>query len=137
MAARLQGLPRLTADADITPATDVENLENLAKALQQLQARVFTEKVPEGLSFDCSAQNLQQAEIWNLVTTDGRLDIVFKPAGTEGYEDLITNAKKFEAFGVTLHASSLQDIIRSKKASDRPQDRQDVIILKEILEREK
>jgi hypothetical protein len=30
LAARLQGFPRLTADADITPARDPENLERLA-----------------------------------------------------------------------------------------------------------
>lgn len=52
LAARLQGLPRLMADADITPATDDENLENLAGALQELDARVFTEEVPEGLSLN-------------------------------------------------------------------------------------
>ncbi len=135
LAARLQGLPRFTADADITPATDIENLEKLAKALHELDARVFTEEVPEGLAFDCSAKNLRQAEMWNLITSAGRLDIAFKPAGTEGYEDLITDAEKFEAFGATLYTSSIKDIIRSKKASDRPQDRQDIIILNEILKR--
>jgi hypothetical protein len=35
-----------------------------------------------------------------------------------------------------LQAESLKDIIRSKKASDRPQDRQDIIILNEILKRD-
>jgi hypothetical protein len=137
LAARLQGFPRLTSDADITPAVDYNNLENLANALQKLKARVFTESVPEGLPFDCSAQNLKQAKRWNLVTAAGRLNIVFKPAGTNGYDDLIADAKRFEAFGTTLFASSIPDIIRSKKSSDRTQDRQDIIILKEMLNRDK
>lgn len=51
---RLYGFPRLTADADITPATDDANIERLAKALKKLDARVYTESVPEGLAFDCS-----------------------------------------------------------------------------------
>ena len=53
LAARLHGFPRLTADADITPADDRENLEKLALALRELHARVYTEQIPEGLVFDC------------------------------------------------------------------------------------
>ena len=136
LAARLQGFPRLTADADITPATDPKNLVRLAAALRELEARVFTAGVPEGLRFDCSARTLANAEIWNLVTTAGRIDIVFAPAGTEGYHDLERSAVKFEAFGTRLHAASLADIIRSKEASDRPQDRQDVAVMREMLRRE-
>ena len=136
LAARLQGFPRLTADADITPATDPENLKRLAAALRELDARVFTDGVPEGLSFDCSAKTLSNANIWNLVTTAGRLNIVFEPAGTAGYDDFGRSAVRFEAFGTQLDAASLADIIRSKVASDRPQDRQDVAILREMLRRE-
>src|SRR5699024_5276906 len=122
LAARLQGFPRMTADADITPSTDDENLTKLAQALQKIDACVFTEHAPQGFPFDCSAKNLKKVKIWNLVTSAGRLDIIFKPGGTNGYEDLIEGAKRFEAFGVTLYVSSIQDIIRSKKAADRPQD---------------
>ena len=136
LAARLQGFPRLTADADISPATDPENLARLAAALRELDARVFTEGVPEGLAFDCSAGSLANAGMWNLVTTAGRIDVVFQPAGTKGYDDLGRSAVRFEAFGTTLEAASLEDIIRSKEAADRPQDRQDVAIMREMLRRE-
>src|SRR6476661_8887171 len=54
LAARLHGFPRLTADADITPAGDKPNLVRLAAALNDLDARVYTESVPAGLAFDCS-----------------------------------------------------------------------------------
>src|SRR5688572_33381867 len=78
LAARLHGFPRLTADADITPASDHENVENLATALRELRAKVYTEAVPEGLEFDCSAAMLRRAEMWNLVTSAGRIDVAFK-----------------------------------------------------------
>jgi hypothetical protein len=133
LAARLQGFPRLTADADITPDRSRDNLVKLAAALEELEARVYTESVPEGLSFDCSAETLARAELWNLVTSAGRLDIAFLPAGTKGYEDLARGAIRFEVFGVDLLAASLADIVRSKEAADRPQDRQDVVILREII----
>lgn len=135
LAARLQGFPRVTADADITPAKDSENLERLAVALRELEARVFTENVPEGLVFDCDARTLARAELWNLTTAAGRLDVAFLPAGTSGYEDLALGAVRFQVFGVELLAAGLADIIRSKQAADRPQDRQDVIVLREMLRR--
>jgi hypothetical protein len=137
LAARLQGFPRLTADADITPACDTENLERLAAALRELDARVFTEAVPEGLSFDCSPESLSRAAFWNLVTTAGRLDVFFTPTGTGGYDDLIRGAVRFEVYGLELLAASLEDIIRSKEATDRSQDRQDVLIMREMLRRDR
>ena len=103
-----------------------------AAALRELEARVYTEGVPEGLDFDCSAATLGRAELWNLATSAGRVDVAFLPSGTEGYDDLVAGA----VFGVELLAASLRDIIRSKEAAGRPQDRQDVIILRELLRRE-
>lgn len=135
LAARLQGFPRLTADADITPSRDPRNLERLAAALRELEARVYTESVPEGLAFDCSAAALARAELWNLLTAGGRLDVAFTPSGTDGYDDLLENAVRFEVFGQEVLAASLEDIIRSKQAADRPQDRQDVVVLREMLRR--
>jgi hypothetical protein len=133
VAARLQGFPRMTADADITPARDSENLERLASALRELEARVYTEAVPEGLPFDCSASMLERADMWNLVTSAGRLDVAFVPSGTDGFDDLSRGAVRFGVYGVELLAASLEDIVRSKQAADRPQDRQDVVIIREML----
>lgn len=134
-AARLQGFPRLTADADITPATDAVNLKRLASALRDLRARVYTEGVPEGLPFSCDAETLSRASRWNLVTAAGRVDVIFKPTGTEGYEDLARSAVTYEAFWIEVRAASLKDILRSKLASNRPQDQQDAVILAEMLKR--
>ena len=130
LAARLHGFPRLTADADITPAGDKPNLDRLVAALNELDAKVYTESVPEGLAFDCSAATLARARMWNLVTRAGRLDIAFEPAGVEGYDDLKKDAERFEAFGVRFLVASIDDIIRSKEAAGRPKDLDDVAILR-------
>ena len=135
LAARLHGFPRVTADIDITPDRDADNLLQLAAALRELDAKVYTESVPEGLAFDCSAKALARADLWNLITSAGRLDIAFAPSGTEGYRDLSKGAVRFEVFDVPILAASLEDIIRSKEAANRPQDRQDVPILRAILRR--
>jgi hypothetical protein len=135
IAARLQGFPRLTAGADIAPAADPANLQRLAAALRDLHARVYTESIPDGLEFSCDAETLTRANLWNLVTDAGRLDLVFKPSGTEGYRDLARSAVTFEAFGIKLRAASLKDILRSKLASNRPQDQQDALVIIEMLKR--
>ena len=132
LAARLHGFPRVTADADVTPAGDKPNLERLAAALKDLDAKVYTESVPEGLVFDRSAAALSRATMWNLVTSAGRLDIAFLPAGTKGYADLARGAVRFEAFGVRFLAASLDDIIRSKEATGRAKDEDDVVVLRAL-----
>jgi transcriptional regulator with XRE-family HTH domain len=136
LAARLQGFPRFTADADITPAKDPANLQRLASALRALDARVYTEQIPEGLPFDCSPQMLARADMWNLMTSAGRLDVAFQPSGTTGYDDLAAHAVHFTIYGAELLAARLEDIIRSKEAANRPQDRQDVEIMREMLKRQ-
>jgi hypothetical protein len=135
LAARLYGFPRLTADADVTPSRDPANLDHLAQALRELDAKIYTESIPEGLAFDCSAAILRRAMMWNLVTKAGRLDIVFEPGGTTGYDDLVKEATRFEAFGVTFLVASLDDIIRSKEAVNRERDRSDVVLLKALKRR--
>ena len=132
LAARLYGFPRLTADAAITPAADSQNLDNLVAALRELDARIYTENIPEGLAFDCSPATLKRAEMWNLVTDAGRLDVAFKPSGTDGFNDLAENAETFHAYGVQFLVTSLADIIRSKEAAGRPRDREDVVMLRAI-----
>jgi hypothetical protein len=135
LAARMHGFPRMTADADLTPRRTPDNLERLAAALRELDARVYTESVPEGLAFDCSAMALGRAEMWNLVTNAGRVDLIFTPAGTGGFDELAPRAVAFTLYGGTLHAARLEDILRSKEAADRPQDRQDAVVLRAMLER--
>ncbi len=133
LAARLHGFPRLTADADVTPDASPDNIDRLAAALRELDARVYTESVPEGLSFDCSAPSLARARLWNLVTSAGRLDVIFEPAGCDGYADLRAGAERFEVHGAALQVASLRDLVRMKEAAGRPQDRQDAVLLREML----
>ncbi len=135
LAARLQGFPRATYDADITPARDPQNLRRLADALRELDARIYTNTIPEGLAFDCSPQLLARADTWNLVTKAGRLDLAFTPSGTTGFPDLAPQAVRFDVYGHPLLVARLEDIIRSKEAVNRPQDRQDVEVMREMLKR--
>ena len=129
------GSPFPTEDADITPDTDHVNLDRLVTALRELNARIRTEGVPEGVPFACDAEGLAAAQTWNLVTDAGDLDITFRPSGTQGYPDLRRDAVSADIYGVTVQIASLADVIRSKQAANRPKDQRVLPTLREILAR--
>lgn len=136
LAARFAGYPLATLDADITPARDSENLERLAAALRALEARVYTAAIPEGLVFDCSAQTLARAEVWNLVTAAGRLDLLFAPAGVGSFEELASEADHYDVLGVDVPVASLRSVLRMKEAANRPKDQQAAAIIRAMIERD-
>jgi hypothetical protein len=130
----LHGSPVPTNDFDICASSDSANLERLAQALKDLDARIFTATVPEGLAWARDAKALAQAGIWNLITRYGRFDISFVPSGTEGYEDLRRGAVEIDLDGEPALVASVIDIIRSKEAAGRPKDRRGLIALRKLLE---
>lgn len=133
LAAVVHGSPFPTEDADITPNDDRKNLERLAAALRELNARIRTEGVPEGVPFACDALSLAAVQTWNLTTDAGDLDIAFRPSGTEGYDDLHRDAAGVELYDVTVEVASLRDVVRSKQAANRPKDQRVLPVLRELL----
>jgi hypothetical protein len=122
LAAVLHGSPLPTVDADVCPASDPENLTRLASALAELEARIRTPDVPEGVRFPYDATFLGGVAPLNLVTRAGDLDLSFTPAGTSGFLDLQASAVPMPIRGVTVAVASLEDVIRSKTAANRPKD---------------
>jgi hypothetical protein len=135
LAAVYHGSPFPTEDADITPKADRANLERLAAALVELDARIRTDSEPSGLPFTCDADSFAAITTLNLTTTAGDLDLTLEPAGTSGYEDLQRDATRTELYGVTVQIASLADVIRSKQAANRPKDQRVLPTLREILAR--
>lgn len=133
LAAVFHGSPFPTEDADITPDTGSTNLRRLAAALCELNARIRTESVPEGLPFVCDARALAGAQTWNLVTDAGDLDIAFEPSGTHGYSDLHRGATRNELYTSVVEIACLGDVIRSKQAANRPKDQRVLPTLRELL----
>ena len=123
LAAAIHGSDMVTTDLDITPARGTANLSRLSDALRALHAGIRSDAVPHGLPFAHDATSLAKADMWNLTTDFGDLDIAFIPAGTKGYTDLRRSAVVIDVIGTTTTVASLADIIRSKEAADRPKDR--------------
>ena len=133
LAAVTHGSPIPTEDVDITPETTEDNLTRLSAALRELDARIRTDAVPEGLPFSHDAVSLAAARGWNLTTKHGDLDISFVPNGTEGFPDLAREAVEEEIIDVVVPVASLADVIRSKQAANRLKDQRALPVLREIL----
>lgn len=135
-AARVAGAPVVTEDIDVTPARDRANLERLADALRELDARLRSPGDPEGVPFPVDPDMLGNAELWSLTTSAGDLDVCFTPSGTGGYDDLRREASRERlGGGLTVTVASLRDVIRSKEAAGRDKDLAQLPILRRTLER--
>lgn len=125
-----------TEDIDITPEMELENLERLSAALNDLQARLLIDG--EAFVFDHNADYLKRVVIQNLTCEYGRFDLVFEPRAMGGYENLIRSAHKIviDADGaqVEIWCADIDDIMRSKAAADRPKDRPSVELLRAQIE---
>ncbi len=132
----LWGSPLPTGDIDVCPSQDRANLQRLADALTELEARVRAPDAPEGLRFAIDAAGPARGSIWNLITKFGWLDLTFEPAGTRGFDDLRRDASIIDiGDSVEVLTASLLDVIRSKEAAGTAKDRVGVIALRELLER--
>jgi hypothetical protein len=136
IAAAIRGSDVVTVDLDVTPRTTRENLERLTAALRELRAALRVSGEPEGVPFDAHPDLLERTSVLNLVTRAGDLDVVIRPSGSAGYDDLRRDATPIAIDGVTILVASLADIIRSKEAANREKDRLVLPRLRRLLERD-
>jgi hypothetical protein len=134
LAAVLHGSPLTTVDADVCPQEEPENLERLAGALEELDARIRTPDSPGGVRFPRDAAFLRGLQLLNLVTRYGDLDLAFRPAGTGGFSDLFARSVAMKIGNITLAVASLEDVIRSKEAANRPKDQRSLPVLRQLLD---
>lgn len=118
-----------TEDIDVTPERSRENLSRLAAAADELDARfrIDPDRYPEGFrppgGFDW--RTFRGQDWMTLCSPHGDFDVVFAPAGTGGYEEIITTATRERIAGTHLvvPVASAELILRSKQAANRPKDR--------------
>jgi hypothetical protein len=120
-AAALRGSPMMTGDVDICPARDRENLARLAEALRGLHARL--RGAPADAPFVLDGPTLEAGDHFTFATDAGPIDCLGTPAGTDGFTDLDASASGEDLDGLVVRVASLEDLIRMKRAADRPQDR--------------
>jgi len=135
----LHGSPISTDDVDVVPELKKANLDALADALNELNAKIRSPEEPVGIQIDWSAKDLQKwivdFRFLNLLTDYGVLDVLHQPGGTKGYPDLARNAEELEVGDFAVRVAALGDIIRSKEAIGRDRDLQHLPTLRLLLER--
>lgn len=130
LAARLHGSPTVTNDLDVCHETSQANLKRVARALEEMEATLRLPDVDERVDMAIDERLLAATQNLTLTTEFGAFDLLARPAGSEGYEDLIRDAVavKLER-GLSVKIASIDDMIRMKRASGRPKDLIEIEVL--------
>lgn len=133
IAGRLWGSPTLTNDLDVSYERSRANLDRLAAALGDLEARL--RGVEEEVSFSISRETLEAGGHFTLSTRAGNLDILAWPPGVDSFEELRRAATTMDlGEGLEVPVADLLDLIAMKKAAGRPKDLVEVAVLEALVD---
>lgn len=130
-AARAHGARRLTYDVDCLAARSAENLDHLALAMRDLNARLRVEGLSDEeaklLPVHLSGPALARMEISTWRTDAGDFDVLADLPDRQGrhvtFDELAGRSAQFDLDGLVLRVAALDDVIASKEWADRPKDR--------------
>lgn len=140
LAALAHGSTLATADADVVPRPDADNLERLLDSLEALDAKILVNErrlaMEAGETWEVTelragAPGLASAEAWHFTTSAGPIDVVMTASGVGTYEAHLNAVEERQAFGVKVAVAGLGDLIASKEALGRPKDQ---AVIDELLE---
>jgi hypothetical protein len=134
-AAIIHGSPLPTEDIDVIPSRAADNLERLAVALKRLEAKIRVAGGAVETRLDAAfIQNMPH--MLNLVTRFGDMDLVFTPDGSlKVYEQWVERSRPAQLReGLIVTVASLDDIIASKVAANRPKDLRSLPYLESLRE---
>lgn len=127
LAVQAHGHVRTTQDADVLPAPGRANLDRLAAALAELNARpVGGATLPRGA---LDGEAIENADVLGLDTDAGGVDIHLSPPGGASFAAMRQRALELDIAGTHVAVAGRDDLIAMKRASGRPLDRGDVIAL--------
>jgi hypothetical protein len=130
MASQLNGSARVTNDVDICYDTAAENLTRLGALL--LEWRAYLRDAEPGLPFQADERTRRNAEALTLTTVEGNLDLFTVVPGIGRYDAAAANSRIFDLNGALVPTLTLDALILSKTAMNRPKDREHVVELEAL-----
>lgn len=124
LALAAHGHIRATRDVDIVPAPGAANLQRLAAALAEADARLVGGELLPEVALDAVA--LQGGANFPVDTRYGRLDVMQDEPGVPSYDQLASRAMVVTLGEREIHVCSREDLIAMKRAADREIDRVDL-----------
>ncbi len=134
IAVQVYGHARMTNDIDLIPSPTPVNLERLATALRDLEARVLN---PGSEHLKIDAQMLPRSTLWQLATRHGDMDVLHDAPGAAPFPQLRERALVIELGSNSIPVASRDDLIKMKRAAARPIDLSDVAALTEAEHQER
>ncbi len=128
LAATFHGAAIPTVDLDIIYERSRENLERLAKALQELTVRL---RQAEDVPFRVDARSLRNGDRFTFTTPLGDFDCLGTASGAPDYAHLRSRAKGMTFGSSSIKIATLDDLIAMKQTTGRAKD---VAKLAELLE---
>ena len=124
-AVNIYGYGRNTGDIDIFIEDSIENRENLREALKQ-----------SGIGDFENIKTMQFIPGWTDITLNFnlRLDIMTSVKGLENnnFQKLLEKAYVIEIFGIPVYFLDYENLIKAKRAANRPKDILDIEELEKI-----
>ena len=135
LASVTQGAPITTVDVDIVHAQTDENIDKLISLLRSLDAHYRGR--PDHKRIEPQKHHLMSRGHQLLATTLGPLDVLGVIEEGRAYAQLLQDAIEIDFRGYRIKVLKLEAILRFKRSSKRPKDRQVVPILEATLQAQK
>ncbi len=90
LAVQVHGHVRMTNDVDLIPSPTPENLNRLAEALTELDARVLN---PGSEHLQINALMFPRATLWQLSTRHGDMDVLHDAPGAAPFHSAVTRSR--------------------------------------------
>jgi hypothetical protein len=126
----LHGYVRATADLEIVPAPDPENLDRLCRLLASEPATLLLN--PNRTFGSREAWMLRRGRNVSLSMSDGDVDIIRTLPGVPDYATLLSDAERYEIDGLVVVVASPQKLIEMKQARGSKQDQADIDALRAL-----
>ncbi|HLA94455.1 MAG TPA: hypothetical protein VK612_01955 [Pyrinomonadaceae bacterium] len=118
----------ITQDLDFCYLRTRENIHHLVTALNPFDP--MPRNWPDGLPFIFDESTLMNGTNFTFDTSIGAIDLLGEVKGIGNYTDALANSVTYQIYGLEVRAFTLEALIISKTAADRPKDH---LVLPELL----